>query len=54
MIQNGFVYIVDNYIIGRLLEVHDYIVFFYTNIYIDRIINNISGVVIEIILNQVK
>ena len=33
MIQNGFVYIVDNYIIGRLLEVHDYIVFLYKHLY---------------------
>ena len=41
MIQNGFVYIVDNYIIGRFLEVC-------------RILNNISGVVIEIILNHAK
>ena len=48
MIQNGFVHIVDNYIIESLLEADDYIVF-YRNIYICRIINNISGVVIEII-----
>ena len=52
MIQNGFVYMVDNYIIGRLLEVHDYIVFFHTNIYIDGIMKNISRIVIEIIQSQ--